>query len=161
MKNLLAIILIVIMGASCRYTTCEESRIYIEYQGKEIDKMIFNFKKYEKGSGFEKLLSTVTDSAEYKYSPYAGQYIIWAEPRFLDGNNDYIIEIPETGKVYKIYDITYSGKKKAFAGGTTSEIDTKCTRDISYKVNGTEYTVNGTVYSYGGYAERPKIIITK
>lgn len=148
-KTSILFIGISLLAASCRYSTCQESRIWLKYDGRGADKMAFNFKKYEKGSGFEKLLSTITDTARYKYSPYYGKEIFWAEPRSIDANNDYIIEIPATGKIYKIYDITYGGKKKAADDGLISENKTKCTRDISYKINGTEYHKKGVVYTYG------------
>ncbi len=149
--------LVIIAFNSCRYSECKEPTISLKYSGGVTDKIIFNFKKYEKGSGFGKLISIATDTAQYKYNPYYGKETFWAEPRFLDGNNDYIIEISATGRTYKIYDITYSGKKRAADDGLISENRTRCRRDISYKINGTEYFNKGAVYTYGNepstYAE--------
>jgi hypothetical protein len=165
MKNLLFLTCLILLASCGRHAYCTDPVISISYHPDSSGVLVYEFNTYEKGTGFSKLISSNTDSVYkdtvyYGTTPYPQSH---AKYTTIDGNHDYIINIPETGKTYKISEISYTGDKKVKADGGFSELKTKCTRTVSYKVNGQTFTTEGITHdgSQGPYPKAPYIGITK
>jgi hypothetical protein len=151
---------------SCsRYSTCSDPRITLYYQVDTSDTLVCEFNTYEKGTGFSKLISSKTDSVYWDsvYSYYDSAYHPQLRAKYtsVDSKYDYIINIPETGKTYKISDISYGGNKSVKASGIISENKTGCSRSVSYTLNGKIFTVNGSTYEGQRRPDDVVIEITK
>jgi hypothetical protein len=142
MRNLLIIFTAFLLNTACNnYSNCYEPRVSVNYYPQDTtDTIFFNFKRYVKSSNFSNLVDSVRDSFAYhKQNTPNGQ---------LAPEYDYIIDIPETGKSYKIYNIHYDGKERVKSGGvlTTNEYRTMCSRNTYFTVNGVDSIFYGAEY---------------
>ncbi len=130
----------VLIFAGCHNVACTEPYLILKFKYDSSGYIAYNFERYEKGSGYTKLLSSETDTAKNGNN--------YPKNSKLDGSSDYYITILATGKEYKFSDISYSGRKKT-SDGTIAEMSrsTDCTRNIHYKLNGIEYKVDGAIFS--------------
>jgi hypothetical protein len=136
----LSTLLILSFLYSCRNVACTEPYLILKFKYDYSGYIVYKFERYEKGSGYTKLLFSEIDTARYGNNfPKNSQ---------LDGSSDYNITILATGKEYKFSDISYSGKRKT-SDGTIAEMSrsTDCTRNIHYKLNGIDYKVDGAIFS--------------
>lgn len=159
MRYISVIILLTVFLYSCRNVTCSEPSIQLKYEYLDsLGYLPYKFERFEQGSNFSKLLSSETDTARYE-----GYGTALAKYTSLSAGNDYRITVLATGRQYAVSDISYSGQKKT-TDGMVYEMSraVRCTRTISYKVNGENVKVDGSSYErYYGSAPKVELTISK
>ncbi len=148
MKSYLFLPVMALLTLGCtRKTTCTDENVRLKYQlQSKTDVLHFKISTYTKGSNFSGLISTETDSA--RMDTLTPPYAAYSHHNNLNAANDYIIEIPETGKTYKISNIYYDGDTKK-DDNVKSESRIRCTRTTYYTVNGEMRKQEGSVYDKG------------
>lgn len=148
MKSYLFMPVMALLAIGCtRKTTCTDEMIRLKYQLKsKTDVLHFKFSTYKKGSNFSELISTEADSA--RMDTLTPPYSTYSNHNSLNAANDYIIEITETGKTYKVSDINYDGDKKK-DDNVKSESRIRCTRTTYYTLNGEVKKQEGSTYDKG------------
>lgn len=148
MRNLILALFSSLLIISCgKKVTCSDPGIMLDYILDSTHKLAFTFHTYQKGSGFSKLISSEPDTA-YLDNTNTPNYVN-ARHLYIGEAYDYTIEIPATGKTYKVSNISYSGHDKVRVGGFSGDGSDACTRTVSYTLNGQNYTVNGDIYKSG------------
>ena len=166
MRYIYLLTLLLAVASCSRKADCWNPPIYLNYYC-DSGYIAFNFKTYEKGTGFTKLISNEPDTAIYRNHINLGAGIFPANDAhgtIYNAAYDYMIEIIATGKTYKIADISYDGKDKVRYGSVISEDEAiSCTHNMYYKLNDTQYSVSGGQYHrYGGSSyKKAEIYITR
>lgn len=138
MKNLLPIATIILLTGiiSCQ-VDCYAPGITPSLPGYDsADLVLVTCSKYEKYNNF----TTPTEKTYYSSTRGSGNSLISRNygsdnqlPLALDNNYDYIIEIPATGKTYRITGIT-------IGHGKTYNTNNGCTNAAKWYVNGSPFT---------------------
>lgn len=160
MRNLLILIVLAVFVNSCVKTDCVESdiQVIISYDSATL-KLYYKVSQYEKGYGFNSLITSRNDSIT---GVNTNGYWFYSNTSFyISSQYDWVIEFPETGKVYKISDIHYSGRKKLSELHIMGEYRTRCFRETHYSMNGSQYTIERGTYEKGYSYRQPEITITK
>jgi|GEM_PF-7093962 len=147
MKNILLIICIATVAASCEKYTCQDIAVHVEIEVEQPDSFLtYSITQYAKGT--TNVVSTKEDTAKYK--------IKRIDPDIV--NYDWKIEIHETGTVYTISNVHYKKEK----GGRYFDMSAhypECSNDTYYTLNGKEYCIGGDKWNHGVYSP-PYIVIT-
>jgi hypothetical protein len=131
MRTLLAVAIFALcINSSCRYTTCREPGVSVNFQYPQSVKHEYILYKFPKhGELINPISTTITHGSTWLSSDY-----------------DWTVQIIGSDKIHSIQNIHYTGSKKGYADGLYSEIKTKCYRDTRYSFDGKNYTVRSADY---------------
>ena len=152
MKNtcLLLSAIVILFGSSCRKYCSPRPITEIEFQSNDsITDNKLRVDKYDKATGFSKLISSSESTIGVYYRPGEMSHGS-AGGDLTDAGYNYRITLLPSGQVYDITELSYGHEKSSsgYGGGNT----TKCS--FSYKVNGENggsgaYQEDGNGGNYG------------
>ena len=160
-KVLFTLPLIFALHGCCKKKACQSDNIparlwVFGFDSSDLARVIL--KSFDRGSNFtiprntyEILLS------DYKDRPYGDPLnwdsthtrIVWPADQSLSYNYEYIVELPNAGRVFKIKDFTRTDGQSKYCGSRASDY---CYEVItSYNLNGIIYNTYETKPNYGYY----------
>ena len=140
---------------------CQQAEVrFIGFDSASLEQVIV--KQYSAGNGFSDLtdsvsifLSTSTDAL--RYYDTVNKFVEWRPHVSRSGNlvnylrsgRDYVIEVPNAGKVFRIRDMVCSDAKSSCSGGMSGASACLCTNSLeSYRLNYVEVSTGSSGAQY-------------